>query len=99
MDGSTVHDRVTFLIHPDMEKGYEYLCVGNPYQLHSNIINGDLTDMQIDTPLTFINASIYLKPSVEVKNVKKTYKIGKVHVQALKGVTFQVLKGEFVAIF
>ena len=55
--------------------------------------------MQIDTPLTFINASIYLKPSVEVKNVKKTYKIGKVHVQALKGVTFQVLKGEFVAIF
>jgi putative ABC transport system ATP-binding protein len=35
---------------------------------------------------------------LEVKNVKKTYKMGKVLVPALKGVTFNVEEGEFLAI-
>lgn len=36
---------------------------------------------------------------LEVKNVKKTYYLGKVPVPALKGVTFSLQEGEFVAIF
>jgi len=35
---------------------------------------------------------------LEVKNVKKTYKMGKVLVPALRGVTFNVEEGEFLAI-
>ena len=35
---------------------------------------------------------------LEVKNVKKTYKMGKVLVPALQGVTFNVEEGEFLAI-
>jgi len=35
---------------------------------------------------------------LEVKNVKKTYKMGKVLVPALRGVTFGVEEGEFLAI-
>lgn len=35
---------------------------------------------------------------LEVKNVKKTYKMGKVLVPALRGVTFDVEEGEFLAI-
>jgi ABC-type lipoprotein export system ATPase subunit len=36
---------------------------------------------------------------LEVKNVKKTYKMGKVLVPALRGITFDVEEGEFLAIF
>lgn len=35
---------------------------------------------------------------LEIKNVKKTYKMGKVLVPALQGVTFDVEEGEFLAI-
>lgn len=35
---------------------------------------------------------------IEIKDVKKIYDTGKVQVEALKGVTFTVKKGEFVAI-
>jgi putative ABC transport system ATP-binding protein len=35
---------------------------------------------------------------IEAENVRKTYRIGKVDVQALRGVSLQVAKGEFVTI-
>lgn len=35
---------------------------------------------------------------IEIKNVKKTYKNGKIEVEALKGINFTVSKGEFVSI-
>ena len=35
---------------------------------------------------------------IEVKDVKKIYKNGKIEVEALKGINFSVEKGEFVAI-
>ncbi|MCE5313585.1 MAG: ABC transporter ATP-binding protein [Armatimonadota bacterium] len=37
-------------------------------------------------------------PLIEVRNLKKTYKIGSVDVPALRGVSFSVETGEFVAI-
>jgi len=40
-----------------------------------------------------------MKALLEVHGVKKQYKIGKVLVPALRGVTLEVAKGEFVAIF
>jgi len=39
-----------------------------------------------------------MRALLEVKNVKKTYKMGKVLVPALRGVTFDVEEGEFLAI-
>ena len=35
---------------------------------------------------------------IELKNIKKTYKLGKVKLQVLKGISLQIKKGEFVAI-
>ncbi len=35
---------------------------------------------------------------IKVKNLKRTYKTGKVRVHALKGVSFEVKKGEFLAV-
>jgi putative ABC transport system ATP-binding protein len=37
-------------------------------------------------------------PIIQAENVTKVYRIGKVDVQALRGVTFRVMKGEFVSI-
>ncbi|HEV2471346.1 MAG TPA: ABC transporter ATP-binding protein [Chthonomonadales bacterium] len=37
-------------------------------------------------------------PMIEVSDVHKTYKMGKVEVKALRGVTLTILRGEFVAI-
>jgi putative ABC transport system ATP-binding protein len=37
--------------------------------------------------------------ALDIKNIKKTYKMGKVLVPALRGVTFKVEKGEIVAVF
>lgn len=36
---------------------------------------------------------------LEIKNVKKTYRLGKVEVPALRGVSFDVTEGEFLTIF
>ena len=36
--------------------------------------------------------------SIELKNVKKNYKLGKEIVEALKGISLEIEKGEFVAI-
>jgi len=36
---------------------------------------------------------------LEAKGIKKTYRMGKVFVPALRGVTFEVAEGEFVAVF
>src|SRR5690349_22013675 len=35
---------------------------------------------------------------IEAKDVRKTYHIGKIEVQALRGVSFSVQKGEFVSV-
>ena len=35
---------------------------------------------------------------IELKNIKKSYKLGKKNVEALKGISIQIEKGEFVAI-
>ena len=35
---------------------------------------------------------------VELKNVKKTYKMGEVEIHAVDGVSFEIKKGEFVVI-
>jgi len=36
---------------------------------------------------------------LEAKGLKKTYRMGKVLVPALQGITFDVAEGEFVAVF
>ncbi|MCK4968175.1 MAG: ATP-binding cassette domain-containing protein, partial [Candidatus Aenigmarchaeota archaeon] len=38
------------------------------------------------------------KPIIELKNVKKIYKMGNVEVPALNGVSMTVKRGEFIAI-
>lgn len=52
------------------------------------------------------NNSLLIKPQtarttvlLEAKSLKKTYRMGKVLVPALRGVTFNVAEGEFVAVF
>jgi len=35
---------------------------------------------------------------IAIKDLKKTYVMGKVHVHALKGITFEVDKGEFLVV-
>src|SRR5690349_23166700 len=35
---------------------------------------------------------------IEAKNLRKTYHIGKIEVQALRGISFSVQKGEFVSV-
>lgn len=51
----------------------------------------------------FYSGSVKVKNSMatvlEVKDVKKTYRLGKVLVPALQGVTFNVEEGEFLTIF
>jgi putative ABC transport system ATP-binding protein len=39
-----------------------------------------------------------MNPIISAENLTKTYRVGKVDVQALRGVTFQVQQGEFVSI-
>jgi putative ABC transport system ATP-binding protein len=38
-------------------------------------------------------------PIVQVKDVKKSYRLGKIAVPALRGVSFDVEEGEFLTIF
>jgi len=40
-----------------------------------------------------------MKTLLEAKGVKKTYKMGEILVPALRGVTLEIAKGEFVAVF
>jgi len=40
-----------------------------------------------------------VSPLLEAKDLKKTYRMGKVLVTALRGITFNVKEGEFVAVF
>ena len=42
--------------------------------------------------------TIFHNGMIEVKNIKKTYKSGDVETQALRGVSFEIADGEFVAI-
>lgn len=37
-------------------------------------------------------------PFIEAKNLRKTYHIGKIEVEALRGISFSVQKGEFVSV-
>src|SRR5439155_26471705 len=39
-----------------------------------------------------------MPPIIQVENIAKVYRIGKVDVPALRGVSFEVQKGEFVSI-
>src|SRR5215475_7077453 len=39
-----------------------------------------------------------MAPSIEAVNLRKTYRIGKIEVPALRGVSFSVEKGEFVTV-
>ncbi len=39
-----------------------------------------------------------MEPIISVENVTKTYRIGKVDVPAVRGISFQVQKGEFVSV-
>jgi putative ABC transport system ATP-binding protein len=47
----------------------------------------------------FIKAGVSVTALLEAKDLKKTYRMGKVLVPALQGVTFDVAEGEFVAVF
>src|SRR5215467_271529 len=47
-------------------------------------------------PLVISKGSVL--PIIQAENVTKVYRIGKVDVPALRGVTFRVMKGEFVSI-
>lgn len=38
------------------------------------------------------------KPAIEVIDVKRTFKVGKIEIEALKGVSFRINRGEMVAI-
>jgi len=40
-----------------------------------------------------------MTPILEVKNIRKSYSLGKIKVPALRGITFNVNQGEFLAIF
>jgi putative ABC transport system ATP-binding protein len=40
-----------------------------------------------------------MTPILEVRNIRKGYKLGKIQVPALRGITFNVNQGEFLAIF
>src|SRR5208337_233504 len=42
---------------------------------------------------TFVGAAF-----IEAKNLRKTYRVGKIEVQALRGISFSVQKGEFVSV-
>ena len=35
---------------------------------------------------------------IEAKNLRKTYHVGKIEVEALRGISFSVQKGEFVSV-
>ena len=38
------------------------------------------------------------EPFIEAKNLRKTYRIGKIEVEALRGISFGIQKGEFVSV-
>ena len=40
------------------------------------------------------SVGVYVPVLVEVKNIKKTYKMGEVYVKALRGVTFEASEGK-----
>src|SRR6202158_916878 len=37
-------------------------------------------------------------PFIEAKNLRKTYHVGKIEVEALRGISFSIQKGEFVSV-
>ncbi len=43
-------------------------------------------------------ASAHAKPVIRLENVYKTYDLGEIQVQALRGVSLEVYEGEFVAV-
>lgn len=43
-------------------------------------------------------AGLSLSTLLDVRNIKKSYRMGKVFVQALRGVSFSVMEGEFLAV-
>ena len=45
-----------------------------------------------------VNCRFEMPPIIEVDNVVKTYRIGKVDVPAVRGVSFNVEPGEFISI-
>lgn len=47
----------------------------------------------------FHQAGVNMTALLEAKGLKKTYRIGKVLVPALRGITFNVKEEEFVAVF
>jgi putative ABC transport system ATP-binding protein len=58
------------------------------FEKYLSVINFDLKQMKRSSVVMLI----------DVQNIKKIYKMGNVEVNALRGVTFDVEKGEFVAV-
>ncbi len=45
-----------------------------------------------------MNEEDFLPKVIEIRNLTKTYMMGQVPVEALRGVSMSVLKGEFIAV-
>ena len=61
-------------------------------------IPGSLSPPLPPTPKASCNINDGMSAFIEAVELRKTYRIGKIEVPALRGITFEVQKGEFVSV-